>query len=76
MDRLIMIGKTYRHFKGKKYKVLCIAIDSDTNEEVVVYEALYGKHLIWTMPIYRFNSFVVNEQYPSEEKIYRFELER
>lgn len=75
MDRVVMIGKTYRHFKGKKYKVLCVALDSETNEEVVVYEALYGKHLIWTMPIHRFNSLVVSDEYPTEEKIYRFELE-
>ena len=61
--------------KGKKYKVLCIALDCDTNEEVVVYEALYGKHLIWTMPIDRFNSLVTEEEYPFAKKLYRFELD-
>lgn len=71
MDRVVMVGKTYRHFKGQKYKVLLIATDSETNEEVVVYEALYGKHLIWTMSYEKFNSFV---DYPESKQEYRFEL--
>ncbi len=74
MDRVIMVGKTYRHFKGKEYKVLCIATDSETNEEVVVYEALYGKHIIWTRPYDMFNSLVDKEKYPDCNQEYRFEL--
>ena len=56
MDHVVIVGKTYRHFKGKEYKVLCIALDSDNNDEVVVYEALYGRHLIWTMSYDLFTS--------------------
>ncbi len=74
MERVILVGKTYRHFKGELYKVLCIATDSETNEEVVVYEALYGKHLIWTRPYDMFNSKVDKEKYPDETQEYRFEL--
>ncbi len=74
MERVILVGKTYRHFKGQLYKVLCIATDSETNEEVVVYEALYGKHLIWTRPYDMFNSKVDKEKYPDETQEYRFEL--
>ena len=32
----------YRHFKGGKYKLLGIAKDSETQEKMVVYQALYG----------------------------------
>ncbi len=74
MDRVVMVGKIYRHFKGQEYKVLCIATDSETNEEVVVYEALYGKHLIWTRPYNMFNSLVDKEKYPEVKQEYRFEL--
>ena len=74
MERVVLVGKTYRHFKGQLYKVLCIATDSETNEEVVVYEALYGKHLIWTRPYDMFNSKVDKEKYPDETQEYRFEL--
>ena len=74
MDRIIMIGKTYKHFKGNLYKVLFIATDSETNEEVVVYEALYGNHIIWTRPYNMFNSLVDKDKYPLVRETYRFEL--
>lgn len=74
MERVIIVGKTYKHFKGELYKVLCIATDSETLEEVVVYEALYGKHLIWTRPYNMFNSLVDKEKYPNSKQEYRFEL--
>ena len=73
MDHVVIVGKTYRHFKGKEYKVLCIALDSDNNDEVVVYEALYGRPLIWTMPYDLFTSKVDPEKYP-DSQAYRFEL--
>ncbi len=73
MERVILVGKTYRHFKGQLYKVLCIATDSETNEEVVVYEALYGKHLIWTMPYEKFAEKIESEDYTDLDQEYRFE---
>lgn len=73
-DRLIIVGKTYKHFNGQLYKVLFMATDSETNEEVVVYEALYGKHLIWTRPYDLFVSLVDKEKYPENEQIYKFDL--
>lgn len=37
----------YRHFKGNEYKVLFTARHSETMEEMVVYQALYGEHGMW-----------------------------
>jgi len=74
MERVIIVGKTYKHFKGNLYKVMFIATDSVTNEEVVVYEALYGNHVIWTRPYDMFNSLVDKEKYPEILQTYRFEL--
>ncbi len=31
----------YRHYKGKEYELIDIAIHSETLEEMVVYRALY-----------------------------------
>lgn len=40
----------YRHFKGKEYRVLGMARHSETLEEMVVYQALYGEKGIWVRP--------------------------
>lgn len=40
----------YRHFKGKNYKVIALARHSETEEEFVVYQALYGKKGLWIRP--------------------------
>ena len=40
----------YRHFKGKIYKVLHIAKHSETLEDIVVYQAMYGEKGIWVRP--------------------------
>ena len=45
-----MIGKYYRHFKGNIYRVLHIAKHSETLEEIVVYQAMYGDRGIWVRP--------------------------
>jgi hypothetical protein len=40
-EREIVIGGVYRHFKGNFYKVLTLALDSETLEEKVIYISLY-----------------------------------
>ena len=44
------MDKYYRHFKGGLYKFIGIAKDSETLEEMVVYQALYGNHQLWIRP--------------------------
>lgn len=45
----IKLGR-YRHFKGNEYRVLHLARHSETMEELVVYQALYGEGGIWVRP--------------------------
>ena len=53
----IRIGK-YRHFKGNEYEVLYIARHSETEEEMVVYRALYGDFGIWVRPASMWNEII------------------
>ena len=48
----------YRHFKGKEYKVLGVARHSETEEELVVYRALYGGFGLWVRPVSMWNEAV------------------
>lgn len=50
----IIIGGKYRHFKGNEYLVLHVAKHSETLEEYVVYQALYGERGIWVRPLEMF----------------------
>ena len=53
MDAKIKPG-IYRHFKGKEYRVLGLASHSETQEELVVYQALYGEKALWVRPLEMF----------------------
>lgn len=48
----------YRHFKGKEYEVLGVARHSETEEELVVYRALYGGFGLWVRPVSMWNEAV------------------
>lgn len=48
----------YRHFKGGEYEVLGIALHSETQEEMVVYRALYGEGKVWVRPKSMWNDVV------------------
>lgn len=48
----------YRHFKGKEYEVLGVARHSETEEQLVVYRALYGDFGLWVRPVSMWNEAV------------------
>lgn len=68
-EREIRIGARYRHFKGNEYLVLHVAKHSETLEEYVVYQALYGEHGIWVRPLEMFMSM----KEVDGRLVYRFE---
>ena len=48
----------YRHYKGKDYRVVGVARHSETEEPLVVYQALYGERGLWIRPAAMFNETV------------------
>jgi hypothetical protein len=44
-------GSIYEHYKGMRYKILAVARHSETLEEMVVYQALYGNYDVWVRPL-------------------------
>ncbi len=54
----------YRHYKGNDYEVVGVAKHSETEEEVVVYRALYGENGLWVRPLVMFLDTVVVEGRP------------
>ena len=56
-------GAIYTHFKGNKYKVLFTARHSETQELMVVYQALYGEKGLWVRPAAMWGETVKREGY-------------
>ena len=71
--REIVKNAIYKHFKGDYYLVLDIAKSSETEEEYVVYRALYGNNELWIRTVDMFLSKVDHEKYPEVKQKYRFE---
>ena len=71
----IKIKGIYKHFKGDLYLVEDIAIDSETERQMVVYRALYEDNLLYVRDLEMFLSEVDKVKYPKVKQRYIFELQ-
>lgn len=60
----------YRHYKGKDYEVIGVARNKETQEDLVIYRALYDDFQLWARPR---QAFLENIRLDSEE-VPRFRL--
>ena len=70
--RRIKVKGIYRHFKGLLVMVEDIALDSETQEKMVVYRELVGKEGLWVRPLDMFLSEVDKKKYPNIKFIDKF----
>lgn len=63
----------YEHFKGNRYQVITLAQHSETEEDMVVYQALYGEYKMYVRPLSQFMGTVDEKKYPEKKGQYRFQ---
>lgn len=58
-NNALKLGK-YRHYKGKEYRVIGVAKHSETQEDLVIYEALYDNEVskLWVRPLNMFLEYI------------------
>lgn len=50
-DHSVVDQGIYRHYKDQLYRVLGCAKNTETQEEFVIYQAMYGESSIWARPL-------------------------
>lgn len=48
----------YQHYKGHNYLVFFVSRNTETEEEEVVYQSLYGDFRVWSRPLEMFKDSV------------------
>ena len=66
----VLVGRVYKHFKGNYYLVVGTALNTETEEVMVIYKALYEDGQVFARPISSFT-----EKVEKNNQTYRFELQ-
>ncbi|WP_432784668.1 hypothetical protein AAEX37_01603 [Oligella sp. MSHR50489EDL] len=61
----------YRHYKGQLYQVFRVVKHSETEEDLVYYQCLYGDYSFWVRPLAMFSEAVLDAD---GRQVARFEL--
>lgn len=68
-----MVGRRYKHFKGRTYVVTDIAVHTESDEIMVIYKCFVDSLVTWCRPLDMFTSDVDREKYQNVKQKRRFE---
>lgn len=68
-----MVGRRYKHFKGRTYIVNDIAVHTESDEIMVIYKCFTDPLVTWCRPLSMFTSDVDRIKYPDVKQKKRFE---
>ena len=69
-----MAGRRQRHFKGRIYIVTDLAVNTESNEIMVIYKCFADPIVTYCRPLSMFTSDVDRKKYPNVKQKKRFEL--